>query len=158
MRHTLFRFEKLLRRLVRDRCKNVTVIQGSVTGLTASADGSFLTSTTVRKANASEETSIKLSFFVDCTGPASAGCKWLARIRPEWRNIPKDSYAPHISYTTGIYHLSPEVSAKLKSVLPASICSLPAVRTVNPSMKSKCPYGYNIQFGEDNTGGMHRQV
>jgi hypothetical protein len=123
-----------------------------VTGLTASADGSSLTSATVRKVDLSDEISIGLSFFVDCTGPASASSKWLARIRPEWRDIPKDSYTPNVCYTSGIYHLPPEVNIKFESVLPASIRDLTAVRSVNGSQKSGCTYGYGIQRGEDNAG------
>jgi hypothetical protein len=137
---------------VQKYCKNVTVVHGSVTGLTTSADGSLLTLATVRTGDVSDETTLELSFFVDCTGPASAGSKWLSRIRPEWRDIPRDTYTPSICYSTGTYQLSPEALAKFESVRPASNRDLPSVRAVYASMRSGSPWGYGLGRGDDNKG------
>jgi hypothetical protein len=145
-------FERFLRRLVQKHCNNVTTIQGSVTGLTVSADGSTLTSISVRKGNAMEDTSVELAFFVDCTGQSSAATKWLSRIRPEWRDIRRDSYSPSVNYSTATVRLSPEVKTKFESVIPASMRDIPYVRQVYGSMKSGCPYGYGIARGDNDTG------
>jgi hypothetical protein len=98
--------ETLLRRLVHQRCSNVTFVTGTVIGLKAAVEKSSLIAARVLAVENgdSRECEMPLAFFADCTGPTCGAVKWLPRANAAWGPIIKESYDPkgifilHIHY------------------------------------------------------------
>ncbi|KAK0489400.1 hypothetical protein IW261DRAFT_412742 [Armillaria novae-zelandiae] len=150
--------ETLMRRMVlRDRYKNIEQIIGTVTGVSRDAsDSRRLDHVMIRTAGGTQE--IKATIVVDCTGPASAGLKWLQRegygrsdTYPRGK-LPleqvKVAYNQMVTYSTSTFHVPPELGNRLPG-LPASYqrCSLIYTCVTDPILDCR---GIHIQRVEGN--------
>jgi hypothetical protein len=151
MRHW-YRFEGLLRRLVYKYYPNITIVHGTVVGVTPSDDGSRLVSARIRMSTDEGPTwmerVIPLSFIVDCTGPACAGLRWLSHAYPALDRIGRDVYDPKVHYATATVRPSSGLLARINKELPAEVRDAPHVRLVSPSKESGISAGYSIGRGD----------
>jgi len=72
------RFEPLLRRLVKEEYPGVTFVRGTVTGLILDATKKRVTGIEYT-GEMSESVNLECALFVDCTGMARLGIKWLQK-------------------------------------------------------------------------------
>ena len=72
------RFEPLLRRLVKERYPNVRFSRGTVTGIVLDTDKRRVTAVEYTGENG-KRINLRCAMFVDCTGAARMGVKWLQK-------------------------------------------------------------------------------
>lgn len=115
-------FETLLRKLVLTSCPNVRYISGTVTGLIQAQSSSAIAGVRVRNATNGEESILLASLLIDCTGPASAGLKWLKELATvngnretlsQLENL-RVTYNPKLSYRTCEFNVPPHLIDQLK--------------------------------------------
>ncbi|KAK0202373.1 hypothetical protein DFS33DRAFT_1476019 [Desarmillaria ectypa] len=150
--------ETLMRRLVLGgRYKNIHQIVGTVTGVSCNVPNSkWLDRVIIRTAVGTHE--IRAALVVDCTGPASAGLKWLKRqgyaqsdMYPRGK-LPLEklriAYDQKVTYSTFGFCVPPELGNRLPG-LPASYskCGIIYICVTDP--KSDCR-GIHIQRVEGN--------
>ncbi|KAK0215868.1 hypothetical protein EDD85DRAFT_962651 [Armillaria nabsnona] len=150
--------ETLMRRMVLgDRYRNIQQVIGTVTGVSRDASNSRrLDHVMIRTAGGTQE--IKAAIVVDCTGPASAGLKWLQRegygrsATYPLGKVPlekvKVAYNQMVTYSTSTFHVPPEFGNRLPG-LPTSYekCSLIYVCVTDPELDCR---GIQIQRVEGN--------
>ncbi|KAG7444010.1 uncharacterized protein BT62DRAFT_1008697 [Guyanagaster necrorhizus] len=143
--------ETCLRRLVLGgRYKNIRQIIGTVTGVCRSAsDPGFLDAVTVRTLEGSS--SIKAALVVDCTGPASAGLKWLRREGYGFKDSYnrnqlaldelKIAYDQKLHYTTLQFRIPPEMSRRLPGLpVPFAECGIIYCLATDPTKENRSLY------------------
>ncbi|KAK0466719.1 uncharacterized protein EV420DRAFT_1260875 [Desarmillaria tabescens] len=150
--------ETLMRRLVLgSRYKNIQQMIGTVAGISRDASSpGRLDRVTIRTVGGTQE--IKASMVVDCTGPASAGLKWLKRegygrsdMYPRGK-VPlekiKVAYDQKITYSTSSFHVPLELGNRLPG-LPASYekCGVIYICVTDPTLDCR---GMHIQRSEGN--------
>ncbi|KAK0466734.1 uncharacterized protein EV420DRAFT_1505023 [Desarmillaria tabescens] len=143
--------ETCLRRLVLGgRYKNIRQIIGTVTGVSRSTSNSnLLDAVTVRTPEG--PSSIETALVIDCTGPASAGLKWLRREGFGFMDsynqdqLPLDdlkvAYDQKLQYTTLQFHITPEVATRLPGLpAPFDECGIIYCLATDPEKESRCMY------------------
>jgi hypothetical protein len=73
-----FLLEPLLRRLIKGRYPNIKSLRGTVTGITLDTNGRKVTDVEYTNKNR-ERMNLGSALFVDCTGAARLGVKWLQK-------------------------------------------------------------------------------
>ena len=93
-------FEPLLRRLVKQRHPHIKFLTGTVTGIVLDAGKKKVTEVeyTVDKG---KRMKLECAFFVDCTGAARVGVKWLQKAGLPPPNV--ITYDPRLRYGGGKY-------------------------------------------------------
>lgn len=72
-------FEPLLRRLVKERYPNVRFLRATVTSIMLDTDNRRVTAVEYKAENEKRTTKHGCALFVDCTGAARMGVKWLQK-------------------------------------------------------------------------------
>jgi hypothetical protein len=109
--------ETLLRRLVKRHCPSVQFVTGTVTGVTRSSNtDTTLSGVTYRAGKDTTPATLNADLIIDCTGVTHAGLAWLQRAGFALdKDAIRDSYNPHMRYTSSEFQVSP---AALDKILP----------------------------------------
>ncbi|KAF8321410.1 uncharacterized protein EI90DRAFT_3079301 [Cantharellus anzutake] len=114
--------ETLVRRLSIESCGDkLQLIQGTVTGVEASSDGTAIRSVSFRPATQSPTTGLTMvpcALFVDCSGSSSIGSKLLSTASNKWGPYERTSYNPKIRYHSTSIKLSPKTQDEVARSLP----------------------------------------
>jgi len=89
-------FEPLLRRLVKGRYPNIKCLRGTVTGITLDTDRRKVTGVEYTNENR-ERVHLGCALFVDCTGAARLGVKWLQKAGLQPPSV--ITYNPRLRYS-----------------------------------------------------------
>ncbi|KAK0466737.1 uncharacterized protein EV420DRAFT_1505043 [Desarmillaria tabescens] len=141
--------ETLIRRLVLGTLyKNIQQLVGTVTGVSCdTSDSARLDRVIIRTSVGSRE--IKAALVVDCTGPASAGLKWLKRQgygqsgTYPCGKLPLEklriTYNQKITYSTFEFYVPPELGNRLPGLpAPYEKCGLIYLCITDPTLDCRC--------------------
>ncbi|KZT32113.1 hypothetical protein SISSUDRAFT_584852 [Sistotremastrum suecicum HHB10207 ss-3] len=110
-------YETLLRKFVRNECHNVEFVAGTVTGINLDASHQVAgLSQRVQSVNIRSEDGIETTepvvLIADCTGPTTAGLKWITAVDKS-PQVSKDVYDPKMHYTTCEFEVDPAIMEKV---------------------------------------------
>ncbi|KAJ7362281.1 hypothetical protein DFH08DRAFT_1024261 [Mycena albidolilacea] len=103
----------LYKLLMQHPSANITVWPGTVRGVTASDNKTFIRSVLIRKLDGTEIAVNDVNLAVDCTGRMQAGMKWLETAGFSLPENLRVSYKPNIRYATLCFTVSPELESRL---------------------------------------------
>lgn len=93
------------------------VVQGVVTAVEASADGTHISAVKVRLPDTSVQ-SITAAFFADCSGPTSISSKIIPSSNPKWGPYPRHEYRPEVGYGAAVMPISKPLQETLTRMTP----------------------------------------
>ncbi|KAJ7479962.1 hypothetical protein B0H11DRAFT_2233533 [Mycena galericulata] len=91
----------------------ITVVPGTVRGVTTSRDKTSVESVIVRKPDGTEVTLNDVALVADCTGMIQAGLKWLKTAGVSLPENIRRSYNGNLRYVTTTFAVSPELESTL---------------------------------------------
>ncbi|KAK0188416.1 hypothetical protein F5146DRAFT_1055146 [Armillaria mellea] len=147
--------ETCLRRLVLGgKYKNIRQIVGTVTGVSRSVSNpNLLDAVTIRTPEG--PSSLGAALVIDCTGPASAGLKWLRRegygFADSYKKdqLPLDdlkiTYDQKLKYTTLQFRVAPEVARRLPGLpAPFDECGFIYCLVTDPAKETRCLFSNRV--------------